>query len=309
MRVTQSMLSNNMMRNLSTSYSKMGKLQEQLTSKKKINSPSDDPVVAMKGIGYRTDLGKIEQYSRNLGEVTNWLDNSDTALDQVGNIIHRVHELVIDGANDTKTDDDRLKIKSEIDELRKQLQSISNTKVGDKFLFNGTNTLTPVFKEDFFSDGTFTGTLPAPAVPNPYPSSGRNEEVNIEISDGVIMKANTSAVDMFVELDTMMGTISTELEAIPSSGANISALLKDVSDNLGKVLEKRAELGARQNRADMMGNRLGLQEVSTKKIMSENEDVDYEKAITDLITEETVHRAALSVGARIIQPSLLDFLR
>ena len=54
MRVTQSMLSNNMIRNLSTSYSKMGKLQEQLTTKKKINRPSDDPVVAMKGIGYRT---------------------------------------------------------------------------------------------------------------------------------------------------------------------------------------------------------------------------------------------------------------
>lgn len=292
MRVTQSMLSNNMMRNLSTSYSKMGKLQEQLTSKKKINSPSDDPVVAMKGIGYRTDLGKIEQYSRNLGEVTNWLDNSDSALDQVGNIIHRVHELVIDGANDTKTDDDRLKIKSEIDELRKQLQSISNTKVGDKFIFNGTNTLTAVYENGAFS------TAP-----------GKDKEVNIEISDGVELKANITAVDMFTDLDTLMANIGTELAVTSSSGANISALIKDVSDNLGKVLEKRAELGARQNRADMMGNRLGLQEVSTKKIMSENEDVDYEKAITDLITEETVHRAALSVGARIIQPSLVDFLR
>jgi len=292
MRVTQSMLSNNMMRNLSTSYSKMGKLQEQLTSKKKINRPSDDPVVAMKGIGYRTDLGKIEQYSRNLGEVTNWLDNSDTALDQVGSIIHRVNELVIDGANDTKTDDDRLKIKSEIDELRKQLQSISNTKVGDKFIFNGTNTLTAVYENGAFS------TAP-----------GKDKEVNIEISDGVELKANITAVDMFTDLDTLMANIGTELAVTSSSGLNISALIKDVSDNLDKVLEKRAELGARQNRADMMGNRLGLQEVSTKKIMSENEDVDYEKAITDLITEETVHRAALSVGARIIQPSLVDFLR
>jgi len=281
-----------MMRNLSTSYSKMGKLQEQLTSKKKINRPSDDPVVAMKGIGYRTDLGKIEQYSRNLGEVTNWLDNSDTALDQVGSIIHRVNELVIDGANDTKTDDDRLKIKSEIDELRKQLQSISNTKVGDKFIFNGTNTLTAVYENGAFS------TAP-----------GKDKEVNIEISDGVELKANITAVDMFTDLDTLMANIGTELAVTSSSGLNISALIKDVSDNLDKVLEKRAELGARQNRADMMGNRLGLQEVSTKKIMSENEDVDYEKAITDLITEETVHRAALSVGARIIQPSLVDFLR
>ena len=152
MRVTQSMLSNNMMRNLSTSYEKMGKLQEQLTTKKKINRPSDDPVVAIKGIGYRTDLGKIEQYNRNLSEVTNWLDNSDTALDQVGGILHRVKELVVDAANDTKTDDDRKKIKAEIDELRNQLQSISNTKVGEKYIFNGTNTLTPVHANGAFSN-------------------------------------------------------------------------------------------------------------------------------------------------------------
>lgn len=295
MRVTQSMLSNNMMRNLSNSYSKMGKLQEQLTTKKKINRPSDDPVVAIKGIGYRTDLGKVEQYNRNLSEVTNWLDNSDAALDQVGGILHRVKELVVDAANDTKTDDDRMKIKSEIDEIRNQLQSIANTKVGEKYIFNGTNTLTPVYE-----NGAFSTVLTAP---------GMNKDVNIEVFDGIEMKANITAVGMFENLDTMMGDISAELSATPSSGSDISSLLTAVDTNLGAVLEKRAEIGGRQNRADMMLNKLAIQEVSTTKIMSENEDVDYEKAITDLITEETVHRAALSVGARIIQPSLVDFLR
>ena len=59
MRVTQSMLSNNMLRNLSTSYNKMGKVQDQIRSGKKVTRPSDDPVVAMKGIGYRTALDKV----------------------------------------------------------------------------------------------------------------------------------------------------------------------------------------------------------------------------------------------------------
>lgn len=271
----------------------MGKLQEQLTTKKKINRPSDDPVVAFKGIGYRTDLGKVEQFTRNLSEANNWLDNSDTALDHVGDILIRVKELVVDAANDSKTDDDRLKIKAEIDTLREQLQSISNTKVGDKYIFNGTNTLTPVFSNGSFSQ-----------------SPGRNNDVSIEISDGVKLTVNTQgAVDMFVDLDNMMADISNELAANPSSGGTIGNLLGNVDEQFGVVLEKRAEIGARQNRAELMENRLAIQEVSTKKIMSENEDVDYEKAITDLITEETVHRAALSVGARIIQPSLVDFLR
>ena len=70
MRVTQSMLSTNMLRNLSTSYNKMGKLQEQITTGKKVNRPSDDPVVVMKGMGYRMQVDKVAQFQRNLGEVT-----------------------------------------------------------------------------------------------------------------------------------------------------------------------------------------------------------------------------------------------
>ena len=101
MRVTQSMLSNNMLRNLSTSYNQMGKLQEQITTGKKVNRPSDDPVVAMKGMGYRMQVDKVTQFQRNLGEVNNWLDSSDDALDKVGTALHRANELMTQAANGT----------------------------------------------------------------------------------------------------------------------------------------------------------------------------------------------------------------
>ena len=135
MRVTQSMLSDNMLRNLSNSYGKMGTVQDQITTGKKITKPSQDPVVAIKGIGYRTDLNKVEQYQRNIGEVNNWLDSSDDALDHVGQVVMRVQELVTQAANDTNTSDDRKKIQVEVTQLRQQLQDLSNTKVGDKYIF------------------------------------------------------------------------------------------------------------------------------------------------------------------------------
>ena len=75
MRVTQSMLSNNVLRHLSKSYSKLGKLQDQLSTQKKITRPSDDPVVAMLGLGYRKDLNRVQQYNRNIGEIKiGWID-------------------------------------------------------------------------------------------------------------------------------------------------------------------------------------------------------------------------------------------
>ena len=290
MRVTQSMLSTNMLRNLSTSYNKMGKLQEQITTGKKVNRPSDDPVVAMKSMGYRMQVDKVAQFQRNLGEVNNYLDSSDDALDQVGSALKRANELVNKGATGSLTDDDREKIKSELSQLREQIQDMANTKVGDKYIFSGTKTATPLYDK---ATETYQG------------GPGFTSDVDIEVFDGVSLKVNTNGSELFIGIDA----IFEKLVDPDASQEEFSTAMTSMNDELDKVLTMRADIGARQNRSEMMGNRLDAQEGAAKKQMSENEDVEYEKAITDMITEEAVHRAALSVGARIIQPSLVDFLR
>lgn len=331
MRVTQSMLSNNMLRNLSSSYNKMGKLQEQITTGKKVNRPSDNPVVAMKGMGYRMTVDKISQYKDNIGEVNNWLDSSDDALDGVGKALLRVQELTVDAANGTKTNDDRQKILAEIEQLREQIRDMANTKVGDKYLFSGTKTGSPLFGkddqgkvitiggnliEDYYTEGN-QPTQPAPPAPQlPFvpptihdpANEGFGTDVNIEVFDGIELQVNSNGYDLFGKLDYMMGRLITSVETNEGSMA-ISAHLDHITGSQDDLLTVRANIGARQNRADMMGNRLDAQEGSAIKQMSENEDIEYEKAITDMVTEEAIHRAALSVGARIIQPSLVDFLR
>jgi len=294
MRVTQSMLSTNMLRNLSNSYGKMSVLQDQINSGKKITRPSQDPVVATKGIGYRTDLSKVEQYQRNIGEVNNWLDSSDDALDHVGQAVIRLQELVTDAANDSKTSDDRKKIQVEITQMRQQIQDLGNTKVGDKYIFSGTNTLTPLHDENGFAE------------PSAYP--GLTKDVKIEVYDGVELKVNTNGHELFKEIDEMLANIEKSL-GDGSEGPVISGYLTEISNIQNSVLEKRADIGARQNRVEMMDNRLASQEIIATKRMSENEDIDYEEAITDMVTQESIHNAALSIGSKIIQATLVDFLR
>ncbi|MCM3743885.1 flagellar hook-associated protein FlgL [Sporosarcina luteola] len=291
MRVTQSMLSNNMLRNLTTSYNKMGKLQDQLNTGKKVNRPSDDPVVVMKGMGYRMQVDKVAQYQRNLGEVHNWLDSSDDALDKVGSALHRAKELVTSAANGTMSSSDREKVTSELNQLREHIQNLANTKVGDKYIFSGTKTSTALYDGQSY----------------PMPSSNSNaptpfeKDVEIEVFDGVSLKVNTNGLAVFKEIDDLFASFTVD--------SDFSKAIADIDKRLDKVLTTRSEIGARQNRVEMMENRLSSQEASAKKLMSENEDIDYEKVITDMITQESIHRAALSVGARIIQPSLVDFLR
>ena len=288
MRVTQSMLSNNMLRNLTSSYNRMGKMQEQLSSGKKVNRPSDDPVTVMKGLGYGMTVDKVGQYQKNLGEVNNWLDSSDDALDGVGQVLHRVNDLVRNAANSgAMTPEDREKIKIELEQMQKQLQDLSNTKVGDKYIFSGTMTDKPLF------NGTTYETA------DEYSSN-----VEIEVFDGVDLRVNTIAGKMFQEIDDLFVKLKTEGEDF-----DYSAGIAIVDGHLDRVLTARADIGARSNRAELMHNRLEMQEGAAKKQRSENEDIDYEKVITEMITQESIHRAALSVGARIIQPSLVDFLR
>lgn len=311
MRVTQSMLSNNMLRNLSSSYKNMGKLQDQINTGKKVNRPSDDPVVVMKGMGYRMQVDKVAQYQRNLGEVHNYLDSSDGALDNVGQALIRVQELTLDAANDTKTDEDRQKILKEIEQLREQLQDLGNTKVGDKYLFSGTKTDSPLFGKDANGDTTIAGAVIPTPIPDPLPVPGQNgfiSDISVEVFDGVELKINTNGYELFSKVDKMMEKLEIDIRTNQGS-AIISANLGDIDKIQNAVLESRADVGARQNRAEMIDNRLQDQEGTAKKQMSENEDIDYEKAITEMITHESIHRAALSVGARIIQPSLVDFLR
>ncbi len=293
MRVTQSMLSNNMLRNLSTSYNKMGKLQDQLNTGKKVNRPSDDPVVVMKGMGYRMQVDKVATFQKNLGEVNNWLDSSDDALDGVGQVLHRAQELVTNAANTgAMTPEDREKIKIELNQLREQIKNLANTKVGDKYIFSGTKTDTPVYGENGFP--TDQATLDA-----------FDKTVEIEVFDGVSLNVNSNAAAMFKDIDDLFE----ELENIGDDGAGFSDALSKIDKQMDAVLTARADIGARSNRAELMHNRLEMQEGAAKKQQSENEDIDYEKVITEMITQESIHRAALSVGARIIQPSLVDFLR
>lgn len=305
MRVTQSILSSNLLHNLSNSYNKMGKLQQQLTSGSKLTRPSDDPVATIKGMGYRTTLAKNEQFTRNMTEVQSYLDATDAALGQVGEGLKRIKELTVQASTDTVTPEDREKIRTEIDQIRQQFRDVANTQLGDKYIFSGSNTLSPVYPSA--NDNSKAGeTIDLDDM------GGNDEVLPVELYDGIAINMNTAGKDLFKSIDDMMSEIQTKLtndDANPISADEISGLLTQISAVTDRALNARAEVGAKENRVEMMMDRLSSQKISVTKAMSDNEDVEYEETITQLLTEESIHRAALSVGSKIIQSTLVDFIR
>lgn len=300
MRVTQSMMSQDFLRQLNNSTNKLSDLQEQLATGKKITRPSQDPVVASLGIAYRTDVAHVDQFTRNMDEVHKWMDNSDSALDQANSALQRVRELTVQASNDTYTDDQRKSIQKEVAQLKEQLVNIANTNIAGKYIFNGTNTSNPPFSID--------NTVQPSVVTTKY---GTNpNDVQIEVNDGIKVSVNVNPSQAFPQgLFDDLTNLEKDLTKTGSSGTEIGSYLGNLDNDISQLNASRAELGARENRIDMIDNRLATQKQTAEKAMANNEDADFEKVLVDFQTQQSVHQAALAVGARIIQPTLVDFLK
>src|SRR5690625_2291371 len=290
MRVTQSMLQNNMLRNIFKSQAQMDKYLEQINTGKKIRKPSDDPVIAMKGIGYRTEVTEVAQYRRNSGEVWNWMDHSDDVLDKATKVMQRLEYLAVQAANDTYSESERNSILEEVEQLEQQMIDLANTKVNGKFIFNGTDTDKPPIGKN---GDVLT-----------FPEDVK--DVIIEVSKGISIQANVNPKDIFNE--TLFNSIQNFKTAL-ETGENISTSIEELNQGMISIVDGRAALGARMNRLELIDDRLEHQEIIATDIMKKNEGVDFEEAVTNLLTQEVLHRAALSASAKIIQPSLIDFLR
>lgn len=292
MRITQTMMQNNMLSNLFKSQSQMNKYMNQINTGKKIERPSDDPVIVMKGMGYRTEVAEVEQFRRNTSSIWNWMDHSDDVLDKATKAIQRIEYLAVQAANDTYEESQRGSIAEEVSQLKQQLIELGNTKVNGKYIFNGTD----LENKPINPDGTINSGV------------GRDKKVLIEVSKGIRFDVNVSPDDVFDQ--DLFNRIDGFVEALNNNDQDaINTSIEDLNTSAQKIIDSRAELGARMNRLELVEDRLSHQEIIAKDTMMTNEGVDFEEAVMNLLTQETIHRAALASGSKIIQPSLVDFLR
>ncbi|KIZ53028.1 flagellar hook-associated protein FlgL [Bacillus safensis] len=302
MRVTQGMISQNSLRNISKSYEKLSKINEQAQTGKRFTKTSDDPVAAVKSLQYSTALFRNEQYKNNLNEAQNWIDTSETSVTEIIDIMSNIRDKVLDAANGTKQPEDLAAIGVEIGQMKNQIIDAMNTQMLGKFVFNGTNTnVKPVVEN---ADGTYTFNFENYTDAN---------AVQANISDGITLNVNSNPISAFGGQANGQNVIEmlSDLENSLKNGtfANSDDALGSIDQFKEVMSAERSDLGARSNRVDLVGSRLTSQYQVLKNAKSDNEDVESEKAILDLLQQETVNRAALATTAKVIQPSLVDFLR
>ncbi len=150
MRITNKMMTNNALYNINTNKNLLDLLEKQYSSGKKITRPSDDPIIAVRALKFRTNLTEIEQYTeKNIPDALNWMEVTEGALDTINSIISQMNTYCNQGANDYMTAEDRNSIVINLQQYAKQLYQEGNTNYAGRYVFSGYKTDTPlVFQED-----------------------------------------------------------------------------------------------------------------------------------------------------------------
>jgi flagellar hook-associated protein 3 FlgL len=335
MRITNKMLSNNFLSDLNTNLQNMQTLQKQMTSGKLFSKPSDDPFSVSRAMELHTSINTNTMYNQNIKDTINWLDTTDKAVGQIGDVFQRVRELLVSSGNGAYSTEERQKVKDEINQDVAQISQILNTSFDGKYIFGGTRgTYKPTDavinattgNTDLIyvnKDGT---TLDPVATPIPAQFTMIKTSLQVEVSQGVTMKYNVGANEIIQygsdpstdDIRLLLQRITNHLDGNNDAGtapdANATSYLtgKDLNDvdaALNNILTVRSQVGAKQNRMDSAQMQNTDMNANMTEILSKTEDIDITQKTMEYATAQTVYLASLQTSAKVIQPTLMDYLR
>lgn len=317
LRVTQTMMNTQLLRNITNNMGRMNNLQNQLSTGKKINKPSDDPVGITFALRYRSELDSNDQYVKNADSALSMLQYTETSIGQTGDIMQRLRDLLVQGANGTLEQTSLNSIKTEVSQLYNQMVEIGNSQFNGKQVFNGEKTGDKPYPAVTLEESDDLNAIPP--VYKAYHVSTDNGVIKYDLSSGMSMAVNMTGNEVFGEpIADDTDTTSTNVfqllrHAFDMLGAGdqkgISKLIGQVDTRMNAMLTKRAEIGAKMNRVELVQNRLSDIDLNLQTLQAKTEDADLAQVITNMKTEENVYQASLSVGAQLIRPSLVDFLK
>lgn len=297
-RITNQTIAFSAQRNLQNNKALLDKIQEQGTSRQAINRPSDDPVGTAKSLQVRSAQAATAQYGRNIDDGNGWLGTVDTTLTATTNIMNRIRDLTVQGANDgSLSPTAKQAIATELDSLKGQLLTQANANYLGRPVFAG-NTTTGVA----FDPTTYA-----------YDGDGSSVQRRVDANTLVRVDADGAAVFGTVNadptLDTSVFTLIDNIVNDLNTGTNIGARLTEIDTRMEAIRGQQAVTGTNQTMLARAEDANASRTVSLETQRSSVEDVDLAKVILDLQTQQTTYQASLAITAKVLQPSLMDFLR
>jgi flagellar hook-associated protein 3 FlgL len=397
----------NLLNNINSGLTRMNRYNSQLSSNRKITRLSDDPVGVLNSMNARQKLNMYKQFQNNLISARNWVDQTESALMDMEDVVIKIKENVVTAANGTQKDSDKANIGILVGELKEHLLQMCNATVGDKYIFAGYNSTKAPFTlgssgkvlyngidlaaedTDPVLGGAIADTANASGfawngpvtLPGKYSILAVGDTLTVKEGSGAVVYSGTitttagsntldltaqglgtvswtdsgaATADEVAAAIASAGTVSTstgseaaqdvsfvigfnlkmdvsftgvdivgtgeenmfkildELENALNSGASsdvISSYLEPLQGIQDRLLLRTVEVGTRSEKIETLENRYSQDVINYEEIRTDVEDIDQAQVILNYKLSQSIYEQALASGAKIILPTLMDFLR
>lgn len=313
-RITNNILTNNFMDNYNQNLTRLSNLQKQMSSGREIDKPSDDPVRKVRSLQFYTSAAVNKIYTQNANDAVSWMSTSDGSISSVVNDLTDIRTLVVSASN-PQTDTSFDAIKAKINKFVDEIVNLGNTQIGSRYVFAGQKDDAQPFSRDAATGlVTYSGT---------YDGQGGVADAGticMKVSPGDVDtlrdKVNVDGVQLFGTLDAsgqpeVFSVLNKVIADINSK--DTSALTADLGA-IDRVMDKyvlpaQTALGSRQSVYQTTQSRLKSDSITIETDRSNNEDINEAKASIDFSVATNVYNATLSVGAKLLPNSLVDYLK
>jgi flagellar hook-associated protein 3 FlgL len=296
-RVTQRGNSLGVQSNLQRGISQLQDLQNKLSSGREISRPSDSPGGTASALTFRSDIARQNQFDRNANDGGGWLAEADNALQSSTQVVRRARDLALSSGNAALSGADREALALEVDGLRAQLIGLGNASRLGRPLFSG-NAVQPSGQPDVAYDaaGNYVGDAGA---------------VVRQIADGTSVQVNLTGPSVFgpagADAFKVLADLAVNIRTNPAIVSSVSLTQLDAASD--RIQNGLATIGARTNQLETIQSRNAINRDNRISSLNDIENIDIAKTTMDLKLQELAYQASLAAAARVIQPSLMDFLR
>jgi len=309
MRITNSMMITRTMRNQNTNLEKMNKWNHDLSTLTNLHKPSDDPIRVSRTLRLESDISMNIQYKDNIESAKSWLEKTESAFNEINSVYQSIRELAVQGANGVLKGEDTQKIAQEIKELKNHLIQIGNDTYLGRHIFTGYKTDVRLLNDDgSYNAGTNPDEIDFATLKDEIIQYkvGDSQHIDVNITGDRVFGSPVGSENkpqLFADIDDLLTALD------KGNHEDASASIAKMDEQLKVLLQVRGEVGAKVNMIDVMSERMSDVNVNLKDLLSKTRDTDVAETQIQLVTAEAVYRASLAVTARIIQPTLVDFLK
>ena len=324
-RTSTSSMYNLLAANVKNSEANYNRLTAQLAANSKLTSITDDPIAAVNIINTNRQISQIGTFQQNVGLAMSELSTLDDILELTSGYLSTAWNKAMQANNGTYGVNSLKALKTEIDEITKTMVDLGNTEFNDNYIFAGANTKLSPYEIEENGDITYRGT----------PADNPNYARRTEVADGVYETVNVTG-------DKIFGYYKAATDDDPEEAEGILGVMKVLSNSIQEVIDAReagdktaeetaltklngtldgfdkslknitttqSKFGGVYNRLEMSDSTLDTTNENLTSYLSELQDLDYAKAISDWYQAQYAYQASLQVTSRAMQGlSLLNYM-